>query len=241
MSEVILDIETIPDLEFGKKHMNLEGLSDDDVIRAMTFRFLQSLGPDFPPLNMHKIISASSITVSNENVQICSLSIEHYSEKEMLQSLHQLLDQSSSRLITWNGYAFDIPVLTIRSMIHELSSSDLLLSEEKHLDLKDRLSLGQIDKIQGLDKISKQLGSLGKPLSSGKLVWDLYENKKFKEIIQYCESDVINTYLIYLNYQLFTKEIDLNEKLKKTKLLMSCINDYNPNHVHLIPDNKISE
>ena len=29
MSEVILDIETIPDLEFGKKHMNLEGLSDD--------------------------------------------------------------------------------------------------------------------------------------------------------------------------------------------------------------------
>ena len=44
MSEIVIDIETIPDLEYGREHMNLDGLSDEDIIRAMTFRFLQQTG-----------------------------------------------------------------------------------------------------------------------------------------------------------------------------------------------------
>ncbi len=242
MTDVILDIETIPDLEFGKKHMNLDGLPDEDIIRAMTFRFLQQNGSEFPPLNMHKIVSVSSMRtpISNpEFIEIHSLSIEQYSEREILEDLHQLLDQNPlTRLITWNGQAFDIPVLITRSMIHGLSSSDTLLSKERHLDLKEKLSLGHANKLLGLDTVSKQLGSSGKPLSSGKLVWDLYENKEFKEIVQYCESDVINTYLIYLNYQLFIKEIDSYEKEEKIKLLIDCIKDHNPNHLAILKNHK---
>ncbi|HAH67529.1 MAG TPA: 3'-5' exonuclease, partial [Gammaproteobacteria bacterium] len=48
MTEIIIDIETIPDLEYGKEHMNLNGLADEDIIRAMTFRFLQQSGSEFP-------------------------------------------------------------------------------------------------------------------------------------------------------------------------------------------------
>ena len=59
MTEIIIDIETIPDLEYGKEHMNLNGLADEDIIRAMTFRFLQQSGSEFPPLIMHKIIAIS--------------------------------------------------------------------------------------------------------------------------------------------------------------------------------------
>ena len=65
MTDVILDIETIPDLDFGRQHMNLDGLEDEDIIRAMTFRFLQQSGSEFPPLNMHKIITISLLRVSN--------------------------------------------------------------------------------------------------------------------------------------------------------------------------------
>ena len=65
MTDVILDIETIPDLEFGRQHMNLDGLADEDIIRAMTFRFLQQSGSEFPPLNMHKIITISNHSMND--------------------------------------------------------------------------------------------------------------------------------------------------------------------------------
>ena len=33
MKTIIYDIETIPDLDFGRKHMNLDGLSDEDITK----------------------------------------------------------------------------------------------------------------------------------------------------------------------------------------------------------------
>ena len=40
------DIETIPDVEFGRRMWNLEGLSDEDVATAMTFMCQQKTGSD---------------------------------------------------------------------------------------------------------------------------------------------------------------------------------------------------
>ena len=88
MSEIIIDIETIPDLEYGKEHMNLNGLEDEDIIRAMTFRFLQQSGSEFPPLNMHKVIAISLLKVSGEETMMKTFSIDDQSEDEILRSLH---------------------------------------------------------------------------------------------------------------------------------------------------------
>jgi len=233
MTDVILDIETIPDLDFGRQHMNLDGLEDEDIIRAMTFRFLQQSGSEFPPLNMHKIITISLLSVSNETVSMNTFSIDDQSEKEMLRLFHQEIGDAS-RLISWNGLVFDIPVIKIRSMLHELVAAESLLSIKKNLDLKHQLSMGQTNKIQGLGVFSKQLGSPGKLLDSGKKVWDLFENKSFSQITQYCESDVINTYLVYLNYQVLTQAIDFNEKKKQLQALNEYIQSYNPNHLAIL-------
>ena len=234
MTEIIIDIETIPDLEYGKEHMNLNGLADEDIIRAMTFRFLQQSGSEFPPLNMHKIIAISFLKVSSEETTMTSLSMNDHSEEDMLRTLHEALQNDISKLISWNGLTFDIPVILIRSMIHELISSELFISSSKHLDLKHEISFAQTDKIQGLGTLSKQIGSPGKPLDSGKMVWDLYLENAFSEITQYCESDVINSYLIYLSYQLLTQIIDNNQKQLKLNELIEFIQHYNPIHMTLL-------
>ena len=233
MTDVILDIETIPDLDFGRQHMNLDGLEDEDIIRAMTFRFLQQSGSEFPPLNMHKIITISLLRVSNETVSMNTFSIDDQSEKEMLRLFHQEIG-GASRLISWNGLVFDIPVIQIRSMLYELTAAESLLSLKKNLDLKHQLSMGQTDKIQGLGTLSKQMGSTGKLLDSGKKVWELFEKKSFAEIARYCESDVINTYLVHLNYQILTQEIDFNEKNKQLQALIEYIRSYNPDHLAML-------
>ena len=234
MSEIVIDIETIPDLEYGREHLNLDGLSDEDIIRAMTFRFLQQTGSEFPPLNMHKIITISLLMVSSEITAIKTFSIKEQTEEQILKSLHKELNKDASKLISWNGLIFDIPVILFRSMLYELASSELLLCSSKHLDLKNEISFGQTDKIQGLGTVSKQVGSSGKPIDSGKMVWDMYEDKAFNEITEYCESDVINTYLIYLSHQLLNREIDISQKQEHFDKLNACLQEHNPNHLALI-------
>ena len=64
--------------------------------------------------------------------------------------------------------------------------------------------------------------------------WDLYLENAFSEITEYCESDVINTYLIYLSYQLLTKIIDNNQKQLKLNELIEFIQHYNPIHMTLL-------
>ena len=40
------DIETVPDIELGRALLDLEGLSDEDVATAMTFKRQQAVGHD---------------------------------------------------------------------------------------------------------------------------------------------------------------------------------------------------
>jgi len=36
---------------------------------------------------------------------------------------------------------------------------------------------------------------------SGAKVWDAYQQGRIEEIRDYCETDVLNTYLVYLNFE----------------------------------------
>ena len=53
------DIETIPDVDFGRRYMDLDGLSDEDVATAMMFKRHQATGSDFLPLHQHRVVAIS--------------------------------------------------------------------------------------------------------------------------------------------------------------------------------------
>ena len=53
------DIETVPDVELGRKLFDLGDLSDEDVATAMTFKREQAVGHDFLPLHQHRIVAIS--------------------------------------------------------------------------------------------------------------------------------------------------------------------------------------
>jgi predicted PolB exonuclease-like 3'-5' exonuclease len=69
-----------------------------------------------------------------------------------------------------------------------------------------------------LDDLAKLCGFPGKMGVDGSQVWTLYQEGRLAEIRDYCETDVVNTYLVYCRYQLmrgqltraaFDAEIDL--------------------------------
>ncbi len=68
-----------------------------------------------------------------------------------------------------------------------------------------------------LDEISRILGLTGKPEGiDGSRVEEMVQAGQIEEVAQYCESDVMNTYRVWLVYELFrgsitAKELDWSE------------------------------
>ena len=59
-----------------------------------------------------------------------------------------------------------------------------------------------------LEQAAMLLGLPGKLGMRGDRVWDSYRNGEMDAIRDYCETDVLNTYLIYLRFQLMRGLLD---------------------------------
>jgi len=53
-----------------------------------------------------------------------------------------------------------------------------------------------------LDALAKLCGFPGKLGMDGGMVWQAYSEGRIEEIRNYCETDVVNTYLMYCRFQL---------------------------------------
>jgi predicted PolB exonuclease-like 3'-5' exonuclease len=58
-----------------------------------------------------------------------------------------------------------------------------------------------------LDEIAVLLSLPGKMGMSGSKVWDQYKDGQIKAIRDYCETDALNTYLVYLHWQFLRGEL----------------------------------
>ena len=84
----------------------------------------------------------------------------------------------------------------------------------RHLDLMDLLALYQPKNNAPLDAMARLCGFPGKLGMDGSQVYSAYLDGKLEEIRRYCETDVMNTYLLYCRFQkmrggLTEKEYDL--------------------------------
>jgi predicted PolB exonuclease-like 3'-5' exonuclease len=114
------------------------------------------------------------------------------------------------QLVTFNGNSFDLPVLRYRAMINGVSAPGLSSRPYFHrysedaLDLCDALSSFSAQSKVSLNELSKVMGMSGKPGDiDGSEVHRYFRDGKIKEISDYCEKDIINTYRIWLRYELF--------------------------------------
>ncbi len=71
----------------------------------------------------------------------------------------------------------------------------------RHLDLMDLLALYQPKNNAPLDAMAKLCGFPGKLGMDGSAVYPAYLDGKLEDIRRYCETDVMNTYLLYCRFQ----------------------------------------
>jgi predicted PolB exonuclease-like 3'-5' exonuclease len=71
----------------------------------------------------------------------------------------------------------------------------------RHIDLMDVLAKHNGRANAPLDAMAKLCGFPGKMGMDGSQVWSAYQAGQLEQIRQYCETDVVNTYLVYCRFQ----------------------------------------
>lgn len=226
MNTLVFDIETVPDVVLGRRLHGLEGLEDAQVAKAMFALRRQSSGGEFLAHEQHRIVAISCILRSSDNLKVWSLGDLTASEAELIQRFFDGIEKLSPNLVSWNGGGFDLPVLHYRALLHgvpaprywEVGDEDTSFRYNnylgrfhwRHMDVMDVLSGYQNRARASLANTACLLGLPGKMGFDGSQVWGAYQEGNLAGIRQYCETDVLNTYLIYLRFELmrgrFTRE-----------------------------------
>jgi predicted PolB exonuclease-like 3'-5' exonuclease len=211
------DIETIPDCDGIRRLHDLPAdLPDRDVAEvAFQKRRVQSGGAsDFLPVHLHRVAVISCLLRSDEGIRVFSIGEPETSEAAAIQRFFDGVDKYSPQLVSWNGRSFDLPVLVTRGLAHGVGASCFWNTEDdnrysnyinrfhdRHCDLMDVLSLYS-GRGAPLDELSRLAGLPGKLGVGGGAVWESWLDGGMEAIRNYCEADTVNTYLLYVRFQL---------------------------------------
>jgi predicted PolB exonuclease-like 3'-5' exonuclease len=245
---LVFDIETVPDVKGGRQLLNLKDLSDEDVALAMRTLRIQKTGKtDFLPHFQHQIVAISAVLVSNDSLKVWSLGSPASGEKELLERFFDGIEKFSPVLVSWNGSGFDLPVIHYRALKHGVASARywdngdidrefrwnnyLSRFHARHLDLMDVLSGYQPRAFVSLDELAVNLGFPGKMGMSGAQVWESFCSGKIDAIRDYCETDVLNTYLVYLRFQQIRGVLNQNELEREQNRLRDLLADSSRPHL----------
>jgi hypothetical protein len=242
------DIETVPDVEFGRRFWDLDDLSDEDVGTAMTFMRQQQAGTDFLPLHQQRIVAISVTFRTADSFKVWSLGDEDADEAELVRRFFDGIDRYSPDLVSWNGGGFDLPVLHYRALKHgvqaprywETGESDrdfkwnnyLSRFHWRHVDLMDVIAGFQPRGRASLDQMAVMLGFPGKLGMSGGKVWETYLKGGIRDIRNYCETDVLNTWLIYLRFEFMRGNLDEKALQREYALVRETLATMDQDHLN---------
>ncbi len=223
---LVFDIETRVDKDLVKQVYDPENvLTLEQAYDKARDQILERSGQqsDFFPIPFHIPISIATLQ-ADENYRIRALGclgVDRFSESELIARFWQVFDTATT-LVTFNGRGFDLPVLEMQALKHGLSLPRYFAagqgkgtyrgsrySDDYHIDLCDFLSnFGAAQRRGSLDVLTRLAGLPGKYTIAGEDVEYLYRQGRLKEINQYCTTDALQTYLLFLRVELLRGRID---------------------------------
>ena len=171
---------------------------------------------------------------SDEGFKVWSLAEPKSGEGEIIQRFFDGVEKFTPQIVSWNGGGFDMPVLNYRGLIHGVTASRYWdMGEDdrefkwnnyisryhmRHLDLMDVLAMYQPRGAAPLDQLARLMGLPGKLGMDGGAVWGAWCEGRIDEIRDYCETDVVNTWLVLQRFQLMRGLLSAEEHRRELDL-----------------------
>ena len=206
-SYMIFDIETVPDDTMWDPP---DGQGGQEVT--------------FPPAYAHMPIVLAWLWLDEsygmkEIRVISSEGGEGAGERFLLAEFSNFVEQNRPALVTYNGRAFDLPVIALRSLRHGVAmpwyyqdnGRHYRYNLEDHIDLCDWLADRGATRSGSLDALAKLIGLPGKLGMDGSHVEGLYRSGHIDDIQRYCLADVAQTAILFLRFRLLQGLIDRDE------------------------------
>lgn len=239
------DVETVPDVDAGRRLHGLEGLDDSSTAKAMRQLRVQECGRDFLRLYLHRVVAVSGVLRRragpgrSPDIRIWSLGSPESTEKELVGAFFRLVEQRFPTLVTWNGGGFDLPVLVYRALHHGVGASRYFETRspdsrfnnylnryhERHTDLMDVFSGHQVRAAAPLEGLARFLGLPGKVGMRGEDVEERYFAGEIDAIRAYCEGDALLTWLIYLRFDRIRGRLDDAELEHELALVREAVRE----------------
>jgi hypothetical protein len=220
---LVFDIESIPDIAGLRSLRGGAPDSTDEQVYAGWCQERQDKGQaDFMPLYLQRVLVISCVFRNAEGLRVHSfVDRDNASEGKVIQTFFNTLEKHVPQLVSWNGGGFDLPVLHYRGLRHGVVADKYwCMGEEggsdarefkynnyisryhtRHLDLMDLLAMYQPRNNAPLDAMARLCGFPGKLGMDGSQVYTAFLEGKIEDIRRYCETDVMNTYLLYCRFQ----------------------------------------
>jgi 3'-5' exonuclease len=244
---LVFDIETVPDVAgLRRLHRLPASLGDADVVTWANQQRRAATGNDFLPLYLQRVVAIACALREGNAFRVWSLGEPADPEPELIRRFFDGIDRYTPQLVSWNGSGFDLPVLNQRGLIHGVVAAKfwdwgdddrefkfnnyLGRFHTRHLDLMDVLALYQSRASAGLDTMARLCGFPGKIGMDGSEVNAAYREGKLEQIRRYCETDVMNTYLVYLRFQQLRGTLTAGEYAAEVSLARDKIVSYRQPH-----------
>ena len=199
-------------------------------LRAMEI-FKEKTGSEFLPVCFHRVVSISAVMADGFGRFLRVSTLEGESECDKIAKFLAFIEDFNPRLVSFNGRGFDLPMIMARAMCYDLSAAAYFETNDRdnnkskwenyrsrydgrfHLDLLDHISdFGAVRGLK-LDHICASVGLPGKYDVHGDQVLQLYYAGEQAKIDEYCRSDVLNTYWLFLKYELLRGKITKDDYL----------------------------
>jgi predicted PolB exonuclease-like 3'-5' exonuclease len=204
---LILDIETVPDVERWARPQTPEGVD-----------------PPFPPTWAHRIVVMGYLWLYHD-YRLARLGVmgdppaggtaaagtaADGQERALLETFSAAVGTARPVLVTYNGRSFDLPVIALRSLCHAVPLAwyyrDKQVRDRRsdagHLDLCDWLADHGAVRAGKLDAITRLIGLPGKGEINGSQVEGLYNSGQLDLVQKYCLADVVQTAMLFLRFRL---------------------------------------
>jgi len=241
---LVFDIESIPDVAGLRVLHELPAeLSDGEVAEFAFQRQRAKNGSDFLPLHLQRVVVISCTLRNDDGFRVWSLAEPKSNEGEIIQRFFDGIEKFTPQIVSWNGGGFDLPVLHYRGMMHsvtaprywDLGEGDYRDSRDfkwnnyisryhmRHTDLMDLLAMYQPRGAAPLDQLARLMGFPGKLGMDGGAVWGAWQDGRIGEIRDYCETDVVNTWLVFLRFQLMRGALTADEHGREVELVRTSL------------------